>query len=134
MENLPLASWGLRSWAWIIDILLVSILWEMATNIFLSMGTGVDISNAVILFIYWTILEGSKGQSIGKMAMNITVTDINGQKISYIDAAIESFGKAFLLPLDCAIGWLALSRNEQRLFNKLSHTVVVKSGPAFYKR
>ena len=33
-------------------------------------------------------------------------------RINYPTAAIESFGKAFLLPLDCLIGWLAMPGSQ----------------------
>jgi len=132
MENLPRAGWGSRFWAWLIDIILVGIMWQMVAGMLLFMGDIYVVgagSNALLMFIYWTVLEGYRGQSIGKMALNLAVTDMDGQKIGYADAAIESFGKAFLLPLDCIIGWLAMPGSGQRLFNRISNTVVVRSGP-----
>lgn len=53
-------------------------------------------SDARIMFIYWTALEGYRGQSLGKRAMNIKVTGMDGQKIGYGTAALESFGNAFI--------------------------------------
>jgi hypothetical protein len=38
---------------------------------------------------------------------------------------VEAFGKAFLLPFDCLIGMLYLQVGRQRLFNRLSDTVVI---------
>jgi hypothetical protein len=35
-------------------------------------------------------------------------------------AAVESVGKAFLLPLDCLLGWIL------RIFNYLSETIVIR--------
>jgi uncharacterized RDD family membrane protein YckC len=140
MENLPYASWGSRFWAWLIDIILVGIIWQMIAGTFIFMGNLGNVhvvgagSDALLMFIYWTVLDGYRGQSIGKMALNLEVTDTNGQKIGYADAAIESFGKAFLLPLDCIIGWLAMPGSGQRLFNRISSTVVVRSGPECCRR
>jgi uncharacterized RDD family membrane protein YckC len=59
--------------------------------------------------------------------MDLKVTRLDGSRIGYAQAALESFGKAFLLPLDCIIGWIAssCSAKRQRLFNKLSNTIVV---------
>jgi uncharacterized RDD family membrane protein YckC len=42
------------------------------------------------MFAYWTLFEGYNGQSIGKMAMNLKVTDRKGEKIDYPAAAIET--------------------------------------------
>ena len=71
-------------------------------------------------------MEGIYGQSIGKMVMKIKVTRLNGEPIDFGKALVESVGKAFLLPVDCIIGWIAFSDKKQRLFNHLSNTMVVK--------
>ncbi|MFC7232705.1 RDD family protein [Saliphagus sp. GCM10025308] len=79
------------------------------------------------MWLYWTALEGYNGQSAGKLVMNIAVTDERGDPIDYPTAAVESFGKAFLLPLDALIGWIAMESEYVRLFNRLSSTIVVKA-------
>jgi uncharacterized RDD family membrane protein YckC len=88
---------------------------------FVHLGSG----DALILFAYWTVLEGTRGQSLGKMARGLKVTDRRGDAIDLPRAAIQSFGKAFLLPLDVLIGWIAMPGSVQRLFNRLSETIVV---------
>ena len=135
------ASWGSRFWAWLIDILLVGVIWGAISGAFGAIGAfgylgysahGVNLNldvQSITLFIYWTVLEGYRGQSIGKMALNLAVARTDGQKVSYADAAIESFGKAFLLPLVCLIGWLAMPGSGQRLFNRVSNTEVVRTAP-----
>jgi hypothetical protein len=40
--------------------------------------------------------------------------------------AIQSFGKAFLLPLDVLLGWLFTNDKRQRLFSKAANTIVMK--------
>ena len=72
-------------------------------------------------------MEGFSGQSIGKMVMNLRVVNRDGTRIRYTTAALESLGKAFLLPLDCLIGWLAMPGTKLRVFNRISNTIVVKS-------
>jgi hypothetical protein len=78
------------------------------------------------MFVYWTALEGYRGQSLGKMLLNIVVVGPYGEAIGFRDSALQSFGKAFLLPVDCLIGLLAYREKRQRFFNKLSDTVVKK--------
>ncbi len=131
MRTVNLASWDSRFWAWLIDVIIVA----AVLNLFLkplsfwSFGIpnlwsfGID---GVVLFIYWTLLEGYTGQSIGKMALNLKVTDRKGDEIDLEKAAVESFGKAFILPIDCLVGWLAMSGEKLRLFNRLSNTIVIK--------
>jgi uncharacterized RDD family membrane protein YckC len=79
-----------------------------------------------IFFVYWAFMEYSYGQSIGKMAMGIRVADIDGGRIDLGQAAVESFGKAFLLPLDLAAGIILYPWRGQRLSSHLSGTVVVR--------
>ncbi len=129
METIKSASWDARFWAWLIDALFVSIIWYLAATAFEGgissfslLGLG---SYAVMLFAYWTTLEGYRGQSVGKMILNLTVIGPAGEPIGFKDAAIESFGKAFLLPLDCLIGWMAFRDKGQRLFNHISNTIVI---------
>lgn len=132
MEYIHLAKWESRFWAWLIDILLVFALYAIIAGALASLyrldfirleDFGV---HGVLMFFYWTLLEGYNGQSIGKMALNLKVTDKTGRKAGFKKAALESFGKAFLLPLDCLIGWLAMPGSKLRLFNRVSGTIVIK--------
>ena len=72
-------------------------------------------------------MEGLYGQSLGKMVMKIKLTKLDGQPINLPSAAIESIGKAFLLPIDVIIGLILYENKKQRLFNYLSETLVAKS-------
>ena len=138
------AGWGARFVAWLIDMIIIGIFLTPIRFFFAILGWpsfslpilpfplswlpfvefGLD---NVVYFFYWTIMDGTFGQSIGKMAMHLKVTRLNGQSINVGTAAIESFGKAFLLPLDCIIGWLVHSDRNQRLFNTISETTVVRA-------
>ncbi len=70
-------------------------------------------------------MEGTYGQSLGKMIMHLKVTRLDGSRIGMDTAAVESLGKAFLLPLDLIVGWIFYPNKRQRLFNNLSGTIVV---------
>ena len=129
MDKISPASWQDRFWAWLIDFLLVGVLWSSimtASNTSASSPGGLMIFGS-LLFIYWTALEGYRGQSLGKMLLNIVVVGPAGEGIGFRDSAIESFGKAFLLPLDCLVGWIAYGKNRQRAFNRISNTIVADS-------
>jgi len=137
MVTLYLARWETRFWAWLIDIILIGLpFWALSDRLPSSWEITVDpglisisLSSAV-LFLYWTLLEGYRGQSIGKMALKIRVTGRAGEDIGFAAAAVESFGKAFLLIPDCLIGWLAMPGSKQRLFNRISGTVVIETREA----
>jgi hypothetical protein len=51
---------------------------------------------------------------------------LDGSEIGMGNAAVESLGKAFLLPLDCILGWFLYPKRRQRIFNYLSQTIVIK--------
>lgn len=138
--ELMLASWGQRFVAWLIDMIVLGVLlsWMVWPGFYWlpeAWGTMVprwipfvDLGfRNLIYFLYWAILEGVYGQSVGKMAMKIKVVHLDGQAIDIGKAAYQSIGKAFLLPLDCIFGWIQYSSRQQRLFNYLSKTVVVKT-------
>jgi uncharacterized RDD family membrane protein YckC len=80
----------------------------------------------VLLFLYWTYLEGTNGQSLGKRALGIKVVDLYGDQIDIGTSMYQAIGKAFLGPLDLIIGWILYPEKQQRLFNNLSRTIVTK--------
>ena len=138
-KTLYLAAWSARFLAWLIDFILIILFLNIVRGIFdpfWSIPPYWDFRHwepfefgfqTIFFFAYWTVMEGSRGQSIGKMCMNLKVVNRDGSKITYGSAAIESFGKAFLLPLDCLIGWLAMPDTKLRVFNRISRTIVIKS-------
>ena len=127
VDELVLASWGERLVAFLIDSLLVGIVagmfaWPLRWHDpFLNIGV-----NSVFLFLYWAYLEGTEGQSLGKRAMKIRVVDLHGEPIDISRSMYQAVGKAFLMPLDVIVGWLLYPDKQQRLFNHLSGTIVVK--------
>jgi hypothetical protein len=55
--------------------------------------------------------------------------DLGGRKIDTKSAVIESIGKAFLLPIDVVLGWIFTNDKRQRIFNRITNTIVVKLKP-----
>jgi uncharacterized RDD family membrane protein YckC len=140
--RLILAGWGERFAAWLIDFIIVGVFLSPTKFFFTWVGWPIffwappyirwipfvyfGLDN-LIYFLYWMLMEGIYGQSIGKMALRLKVTRLDGEQPDVGYAAIESIGKAFLLPLDCIIGWILYSTKKQRLFNYISETVIVKT-------
>lgn len=128
----PTAAWSTRFGAWLIDVVLLAAtvavlgdLLELGPGL-LTVANPVEIGqHTVLLFAYWTLFESNTGQSPGKLALDLAVVDEAGHPPTLSRAAVQSFGKAFLLPLDVAIGRLAMPGEGQRLFNRLSGTRVV---------
>lgn len=63
MEELVLAGWVDRFWAWLIDVLLMGLVWHRL-SILLRVEV-VQLEGALmlscLLFLYWTVLEGYRG-------------------------------------------------------------------------
>jgi len=141
LRQITLATWGERLVAYIIDVVILSII-LVPLNFFLSTalpGTRlvpwfprwipfVDFGTSnLVYFLYWTITEGTYGQSIGKTIMRIRLTNLDGKHAGPARAAIESVGKAYLLPIDLILGWILHPRKRQRIFNYLSGTIVTRT-------
>jgi uncharacterized RDD family membrane protein YckC len=137
--DLRLAFWGERFVAWLIDVIIIGIIvgflgfftWFVTQSFtwwstwpgwlpFFNFNLG-----GLFYFLYWMFMDGAYGQSIGKMIMHLKITRLDGSRINMGNAAVESVGKAFLLPLDILLGWILFPRRRQRIFNYLSETVVV---------
>jgi uncharacterized RDD family membrane protein YckC len=138
--ELKLAFWGERFVAWLIDVIILGVfiaVIELSMRISWPGYTWVPyfprwipfvdfgLSN-LVYFMYWTLMDGLYGQSVGKMLMGIRVASLNDQQPSVGQSALESVGKAYLLPLDCILGWALYPRKRQRMFNYLSGTIVVE--------
>ncbi len=140
-EALRLSSWGERFVAWLIDVVILTVVIGIIRTFVWMAWPGfvwmpgvpnwipfVDFGGSnIVQFVYWTIMDGAYGQSFGKMIMRIKATRLDGRPMDLGQAAIESIGKAFLLPIDCLVGWLLYPSKKQRLFNHLSKTAVVRA-------
>jgi uncharacterized RDD family membrane protein YckC len=140
--EVTLAKWSTRFWAYFVDFILVTIAFEILFAIAyapLAFMQGFD-GNApswlgglryaiqsLMFFAYWTYFESTSGQSIGKKLLKIKTTNLAGNLVADLKSvAIQSFGKAFLLPLDVLLGWILTNDKRQRLFSKAANTIVIK--------
>lgn len=135
-RTLKIATWGERFVAWLIDVVIVGIFigilsllpWFSWTPVSF-VPSWVPIFNfsagGVIYFLYWLIMDGAYGQSLGKMIMRLRITRLDGSPINMATAALESIGKAFFLLLDLLIGVLLYPNHRQRIFNYLSETIII---------
>jgi uncharacterized RDD family membrane protein YckC len=139
-NELVLAKWSDRFFAWVIDFIIVNIaVWSIFgaavaapfdgdLDGWVRNGAGPVpfIATSLVFFAYWTLMESARGQSIGKMALKLKTTDLEGRTPDIKSAAIQSFGKSFLLVIDVAAGWIFTNDKRQRIFSRASHTIVVK--------
>jgi uncharacterized RDD family membrane protein YckC len=99
----------------------------MVAAIMGAMGA-IWIISTCISFLYFSLLESSKFQgTIGKMAMGIVVTDMEGNRISFGKAALRALGRYVSYVILC-IGFLmaAFTDKKQALHDMIASTLVIK--------
>jgi uncharacterized RDD family membrane protein YckC len=83
----------------------------------------------VFAFLYFTWMEGTYGQTVGKIAVQIKVVKEDGSPIDYGDAAVRTILRIidgiFLYFIGAILIWS--SDKRQRLGDMVAHTVVVKA-------
>jgi uncharacterized RDD family membrane protein YckC len=134
-RQIILANWGDRLLAWIVDFILVSIalavlfaaitipIWffhyddEMtAARAYQNVQPLHYIISSLAYFGYWTYFESTSGQSIGKRLLKIKTIDISGG--NRIDIKIAA--------IDVILGLIFTNNKRQRIFNRISNTIVIK--------
>jgi len=128
----PLATFRKRVFAFLVDFAIAFVVFLVLPNIFsvLTEGATVLLHLNVILFslvlfwIYFTLLEGFAGQSLGKRLVGLMVVRLDGKKLFYDHAAVRNFGKVFLLPFDLAVGLRLKDERFIRYFDKFAGTTV----------
>ena len=116
-----------RFWAWLVYFIIVAVAIEIIFAIAyspLTFSQGIQNNPALggvkyavqslLFFVYWLYSESTTGQSIGKKLLKIKTTDLVGNLPNTKNVAIQSFGKAFLLPIDVFFGWIFYERKETK--------------------
>jgi uncharacterized RDD family membrane protein YckC len=84
--------------------------------------------STVIWVLYGTFMEASKYQAtVGKLALGLIVTDLNGGKLDFSKALVRNLGK-ILSNLIMCIGYImaAFTEKKQGLHDIIAGTVVVQ--------
>lgn len=88
-----------------------------------------NVLSTVVGWLYFTLMEsGNMQATVGKRAMGLVVTDLNGNRISFLNATGRYFAKILsaliLLVGFFMIGW---DSKKQGLHDKLAETLVIYS-------
>ena len=157
--NSTYAGFWLRFVAWLIDVILLGIIaWIIIAPILAAIGFASNFSysdfqntedvasliavvsamigvswaaNEVLKVLYHSFMESSKYQgSVGKMALGLIVTDLQGQKLDFGKAVIRNLCK-IISNLTCAIGYImaGFTEKQQALHDVIAGTLVVKKQP-----
>lgn len=83
----------------------------------------------LVVMLYYAAMESSKFQgTIGKLALGIKVTDVNGERITFSKALLRNLSK-IISGVILMIGYLMIlfDSKKQGLHDKIADTYVVKS-------
>ncbi|EMA15322.1 RDD family protein [Haloarcula marismortui] len=117
----------------IIDIVVIGIVSSAIAGILSQIRLAAlgSLIGLVLGFGYYIYLEGTYGQTIGKMALDIVVVTEDGDPIDFGPAAIRSLLRIVdVLPAFYLIGFVAVlvTDRKQRLGDIVADTVVVRAG------
>ncbi|MFM9837335.1 MAG: RDD family protein [Cyclobacteriaceae bacterium] len=88
----------------------------------------VGLIGQVVNILYFTLMESSKYQAtIGKLALGLIVTDVNGGKLDFVKALIRNVSK-IVSGIILLIGYImaAFTEKKQALHDIIAGTLVVK--------
>jgi uncharacterized RDD family membrane protein YckC len=126
MPSVPVyAGFWLRFVAWLIDVPILAVMSTVIAVLTLGIGS---LFGIIIGWLYHALMESSSNQaSLGKMALGLKVTDLNGNRISFGRATGRSFGR-LLSGLILGVGFLmiAFTEKKQGLHDMIAGTLVVK--------
>lgn len=124
------AGFWRRFLAMIIDSILIGIVnGVIAATIFQDLPVARTLITIVIAWSYLVYFIGSRGQTLGKMALGIKVVDMKGKKVDYKTALLrETVGKFISgIVIDLGYLWMLWDKNKQTWHDKIAKTVVVKA-------
>ncbi len=133
MENL----WGRRFAALIVDIIILTLFMYVISAVIFLLFARVDIFSAlnywifiaaIIIIVYFTVMEGRTNSTLGKNILKLQVMTFNGN-MGYKKAFIRSLSKILYVPLivDVLLGFIFGDSND-RILDKISGTYVVRVG------
>ncbi len=95
---------------------------------FFSAVSTVALLGFLIQVLYYTIMEASKYQAtLGKMALGLVVTDMNGKPLDFVKALLRNLGK-IISSILLMIGYImaGLTDKKQALHDMIAGALVVK--------
>jgi uncharacterized RDD family membrane protein YckC len=121
----PRASFGRRLVAYLLDSILIGIVYGILLAIDTTLGY---VASLVLSLVYYSYFEGSaSGQTVGKKALGIRVIDFNsGGPIGFGRGAIRWLGR-ILSTIPCFLGyfWMLWDKEKQCWQDKIAGSVVV---------
>lgn len=135
VTGVVLASWGSRAGAWLIDLLILGTVLVILAFVEGSSGYGLVLFATALYLgppLYFWLLIGARGQTLGKMALGIHVRrSEDAGRVSYARALGRAASAVllglFFFPILLSYFWPLWDGRNQTLHDKMSGTIVVRS-------
>jgi uncharacterized RDD family membrane protein YckC len=104
---------------------------EIALALMLSVLPAIITLSLLVSWMYYALLQSSARQAtIGKMALNMVVVDINGGRLTFARASLRFFSKIISSAI-FMIGYImaAFTEKNQALHDIIANTYVVRKYP-----
>jgi len=101
---------------------------DLLVPIIASAVSGIALSALLITWFYYALMQSSAKQAtIGKMALGLKVTDVNGDRLTFARASLRYFSK-ILSSLFFMIGYImaGFTEKKQALHDMIANTYVVR--------
>lgn len=100
--------------------------WEYVVGaILITLCVGCAITTVGIILLYFPILEGRFGRTLGKMLLGLRVLREDGLPINYMEAFLRRISYYFeVLPVDAL--FIPFTSKRQRAFDIVARTIVVR--------
>ena len=124
----PLATFGQRALAWLIDIVLLAVIGEVLVHINTKSANGLS---AIIDIGYMTLLLGGPfGQTVGAKVARVRVVNMEGRQLGYLRAALRYFISGFsAIIFGLGYLWMLKDPKRQTLHDKLCVSLVISLAP-----
>lgn len=118
------AGLGIRAWAALLDYLFLSLLFKVIRILFSPAQLSPWLMAAIVLF-YLVLTTGISGQTLGKWAMGIRVTDLDGNAPGIARIIIRTVGYLVSLPLFMGFLWINFDQHRRGWHDLIAGTKVV---------
>ncbi|TAN22415.1 MAG: RDD family protein [Actinomycetota bacterium] len=120
----PLATFGQRAFAWLIDLLIMAAIGEALVHINPRLGN--DLSALVNLGYMVILLGGPYGQTVGAKVARVRVINLDGKQLGYWRATARYLVSGLsALILGLGYLWMLKDARRQTLHDKVAGSLVI---------
>jgi uncharacterized RDD family membrane protein YckC len=122
------AGVGVRFLAILIDVVILGVIGGLLSFVFRNTPGLLGGLTSLLVFVYYIVMEATRGATVGKMALGLRVVKTDGSSISWSESLVRNL----LRIIDGLFGYLVgailiwTSPMHQRLGDRAAHTVVVR--------